>query len=215
MVERQPRRRGDRLDELRVLEHRAVVDQHRDALAVGVDRGDRPLAAGLGQRERPAGLVGVAVAEAVAELERRVAERARQPVAQRHRLPQVAEVDHEPGDRALRPAAALEVDEQRDRERDEHDLVRRERRPARCPASAARRHAPSVTASARASGGDRARAPPRPGLARGSRRPPRRPSPRTAASVSVGLAPSGSTAPSTYAAATTACAGRRAGRAPG
>ena len=57
---RQPRRRRDRLDELRVLEHGAVVDQHRDALAVRVDRGDRALAARRGERERPPGLVGVA-----------------------------------------------------------------------------------------------------------------------------------------------------------
>ena len=99
--DRQSRRRRHRLDKLRVLEHRAVVDEHGDALAVGVDRGDRALSARRGERDRPAGLVGVAVAEPVAELERGVAERPRQPVAQRDRLPQLAEVDDETRHRAL------------------------------------------------------------------------------------------------------------------
>ena len=105
----------------------AVMHQHRDRLAVALDRRDRAVRI----RPRDARAAGPprrrsrAPAEPVAELERGVAERAGEPVAQRDRLPQLAEVDDEAGDRRLRPAAAPQVGQQAERDRHEHALVRR------------------------------------------------------------------------------------------
>ncbi len=52
VLERDRGRRGDRLDELRVVVERGVVDQRRDAVAVALDGRDRPVAAGRGERRR-------------------------------------------------------------------------------------------------------------------------------------------------------------------
>ena len=76
--------------------------------------------------ERTARLVDVArvAADPVAELERPVAERAGEAVAQRHRFPQPAEIDHQAGQRPLRPAPPQQVGHQAHGDESEHDLVR-------------------------------------------------------------------------------------------
>ena len=80
VLERDRGRRGDRLDELRVVVERGVVDQRRDALAVALDGRDRPVAAGGGQRDCCSGGVGVGLVlrQPVRDDEPGIAERPRQ-----------------------------------------------------------------------------------------------------------------------------------------
>ena len=175
------------------------------SLSIGVTARSGP---GSAQGERPARLVDVAAlrAEPVAELQRAVAESARQAIAQRHRLPQLAEVDHQAGHRALRPAPAQQVGQQPERDADRA-------RPRTPTASPRRRPIPRAAATRRSRRPRRPRSP----------RPSRRHAPAAAArsrpdrehgrragdaaqstSVAIALCPSGSIAPSRYAAATTA-----------
>ena len=90
-----------RRDEGRVVQERAVVDQDGDLPAALVDRRQSTLRIGRRQLDRPARLVHVAVlfAKPVADDERRIAERPREPVAQRAGSRRLTQVDHEPGHR--------------------------------------------------------------------------------------------------------------------
>ena len=80
VLDRDRGRGADRLDELRVVVERRVVDERGDLAPVALDRHDRPVAAGRRQRDRLAGGVGVgrAVRQRVGDLELRIAERLRE-----------------------------------------------------------------------------------------------------------------------------------------
>ena len=58
VLERDPRRRADRLQQLRLLVERGVVDEGRQMSAVAVDQGDGARVAGAGQADRSPVLVG-------------------------------------------------------------------------------------------------------------------------------------------------------------
>ena len=89
----------------RVVEHRRVVHQHRDRLAVLVDTGDLAVRPLRRQRKRPSLRVDVASIEPVADLERGIAERLGERVAQSAGA-RLAEIDDEVGD--LRPCPRLD-----------------------------------------------------------------------------------------------------------
>ena len=134
-----------------------------------LDRRDRTALARVRRGERPAGFVDVAALgpQPPTELERAVAEGAGEPVAQGDRILQLAEIDHQAGDRALRPAAAQKVAEQPQSHEDERGLERPQRAcldvPARQPHDGAE---PEHQRERRRSGRrDEARPSPRPGLA--------------------------------------------------
>ena len=186
--------------------------------SLAVDRRDRTALARAGHGERPARFVDVAALgpQPPTELERAVAEGAGEPVAQGGRLPQLAEIDHQAGDRALRPAAAQQVAEQPQRHDDERDLERPQRAgldvPARQPPDRAE---PEHQRERRRSGRrDEARPAPRPDLTQVSidRRDHDRGTEHERHDRD--LRPSGSIAPSRYAATTTSRpSGRRRRRA--
>ena len=94
------------------------MHEDRDLLAAVVDRRRRPSRARLGELDRAARVVDEAarLGKAVADDERRIAQRARELAAQRARLVRGAEVDDQARDDGLRPAAAQQVDEQHERD---------------------------------------------------------------------------------------------------
>jgi hypothetical protein len=93
---RQARDRAQRVLERGVLQHRGVVDEHREDAAVAPHVCDRAIA---GQRERPSLRVHVAaVLQRIRERERRIAERLGERGLERAR-PRLAQVDDEVGDR--------------------------------------------------------------------------------------------------------------------
>ena len=211
-----PRRSRDRLDERAVVEHGGVVDQHGDVLAMPVDRRDRAAGVGPGEGKRPPSLRRCTAArpQPVAELQRAIAERAGEPVAQRHRLPTAPRGRRR--DRSRRPATSGRAADRRAGQ----PLSPRAR--SRTPAASPRRHPIPRAARPR-----RTRAPGRPpaaptlGTSRTRRRGPA--SPRypsiaataiaaQSASVTTGLRASGSIAPSRYAATTTTRSRRRVSR---
>ena len=105
VLEHEPRRRAHGLHERRLVEQRRIVDERGDLLALRGHQRDRPVRA-LRELERSAGGVDVAaVVEAVGDLERRVAERPREALAQAGRL--------------LRPQLDDEVGRLRRRSRDQ------------------------------------------------------------------------------------------------
>ena len=102
------------------------MDEDGDPPAVIVDRSQSTLRIGRRQLDGPAGLVHVAVlfAKPVADDERRVAERPRQPVAQRAGGFGLSEVNHEPRHSRLRPPAPEQVCEQAHRDEADDRVVR-------------------------------------------------------------------------------------------
>ena len=123
---RQSRCPGQRIRQTRVVQHRRVVHQHRDRLAVLVDTGDladRPLRR---QRKRPSHRVDVASIEPVADLEGGIAERLGERVAQGAGA-RLAEIDDEVGDLRPRPRLDDESDQERDRQRAQGGLVDQQR----------------------------------------------------------------------------------------
>ena len=120
---RQPRRGGDALDEPRVVEDRRVVDERGERPAVALDERHRPRRARARQLDARTVGVDVAAVEPVADLQRRVAERAGERVAQRAGR-HVAQLDDEVGDRRPLPRAAEEPGEQSGGDDHEPGLVR-------------------------------------------------------------------------------------------
>ena len=96
---REPRCRGESVRQTGIVEHGRVVHQHRDRLAVSLHGRDLTVRPLRRQRERPSLRVDVALAEPVADLERRIAERPGERVAQRSGA-RLAQVDDEVGDPA-------------------------------------------------------------------------------------------------------------------
>ena len=129
VLERERRGGADRLDELGVVEQRGVVDERGEPVALVLEHRDG--AAGLLGEDELAS-VGVDVAsrlgEPEGELERGVAERARDRVPHLARLPRGAELDHQPGDpRPVHPRPQ-QTHEERDRNH-ARTRCRRARRP--------------------------------------------------------------------------------------
>ena len=120
VVEGERDRGGDALDQLGLVAERLVVHERADRPAVALhDRGDAA-GARLGQLEGAAVAVDEALllVEPEGELERGIAERLRDRVAQRHAL---SDRDDERGDRAARQPAAEDPEEERERHRGEED----------------------------------------------------------------------------------------------
>ena len=123
--DRQPRRRGDGLDERLVFEHRLVVDEHGDRLPVVLDRRHRLPRSGPRQLDRTPRVVDVAplLREPIAEDERAVAECAPELVAEGSGVGLLPEVDDQAGDDRLGPATAKKIDQKRDRQAGDDDVV--------------------------------------------------------------------------------------------
>ena len=186
------------------------MDEHREPLAVLVERRDRAPRPGFGQLERAAGLVDERAVDAVADRQRRISERARQLVAQRQRRVRLAEIHHQAGQRArphhlprnrstVSPSATAISDSSY-----ASSTTQLHRRPraggSRSPR--ARHTAPARLRSRRCAGGGAGAARPT------SHRMPRRRREDTAR-LSPPVFPSHQTKPSTYAAATAIrCSGR-------
>ena len=123
--DRHPRRRGDGLDEGRVLQHRLVVDEDGNRLSAVCDGRHRPPRSGAWRLDGTTCVVNVVsfLGQPVAEDERPVAERPPELVPQRSCVGLLPQVDDEIGDDSLRPAAAEQVDEQHHSEGRDHDVV--------------------------------------------------------------------------------------------
>ena len=125
LLERERRGRRHRVDQLALMGERPVVEQRGDPLAAVLD--ERRGACALGDRvgERATLLVDprLALRRPVGQLERGVAERFRERVAERHA---VAERDREVGDPRPRESRPEDAREERDRdesERDQRDVL--------------------------------------------------------------------------------------------
>jgi len=97
---------------------RRVVDQHRDRLSAALDHGGPAAVAWAGQLDGSA--VGVDVAgfgrEPVTQRQRRIAEGSRQRLGQAHGGARLAQLDHEPSDRATGQLALEKRKQHRDRD---------------------------------------------------------------------------------------------------
>ncbi len=129
VLECEPCRGDDAVEQLALVEQRRIVHEHADATVLAVD-GRR--CAELGGVERPAFDVDVArqIRQPVAELQLGIAERLPQRIAKppgrRHR----SELREQPPDRGTREAAAQEPRGERERDEQEGDAAeRREDRP--------------------------------------------------------------------------------------
>ena len=107
-----PRCSSHRVDELPVGQQPFVVEQDRNLLSVVLDRRHRPPRASRRQLDRVAGVVDVrlGIRQAIADDERRIAERASELAAKGRGLLRRAEVDDESGDDRLRPAGTEQID---------------------------------------------------------------------------------------------------------
>ena len=126
-------RGGDRVEELRVVAKRLVVDDRRDGLSVPLDdlRGAPVRLAGLGEGLPLRVDVPVRLRDPVDDLDGRVAERAGDGVADVARLAHLAELEHERADVRAGEAGAKEAGGERERNGEERgesgpdeDLVR-------------------------------------------------------------------------------------------
>src|SRR6266540_6587800 len=92
----EPRRRRDRFDERRIVEHGAVVHERRELLSIALQPRDAPIGTGWREVERTARGVDIDsfVLQPVANLDCRIAERAGERVPQRPR-PRLTELDIE------------------------------------------------------------------------------------------------------------------------
>ena len=117
VLQREPRRRGHRLEQLGVLEQRRVVDQGGERLVVVVQYRDAP-ARVVGQHDgRTVGVdVTLAVGQPERELQRRVAERTGEQIAQRGGPGRGPELDHEVRDHRPVLARAQHADHHADRD---------------------------------------------------------------------------------------------------
>jgi hypothetical protein len=120
----EPRRRGDAVDETRVIEHRRIVDERGKWLPVPFDNGYSTRRARLGEFDPVSRGVDVDLGSGkpVTNSQRRVAECSCERVPQRARR-HASELDHEiPHGRPL-PRRTQELQEQPDRDSDERQLV--------------------------------------------------------------------------------------------
>ena len=124
VLERDACGRSDRVEQLRLVSQRRVVDQSRDRCSLPFDERDRPHPVVWWERHRPAVEVGIAVevGQPVGEGERRI------PESPRERLPEVsrcrvgAEVEDEltdTGPQQARVEQTEEEDERREPDREE------------------------------------------------------------------------------------------------
>ena len=103
------------------------MDQYGDAFAPAGHRRDCSPGGRAGKRKRSSAFIDVPVTEPVAQLQRRIAERARDPITQRDRFRQAPEIDDKPRHGRLRPVAAQKVGEQAAGNRRQHRLVCQQR----------------------------------------------------------------------------------------
>jgi hypothetical protein len=128
VAERHPRRRGRRALERGVGERDRIVHERRHLRSVLEDQRGRPTrVAGIRQHDRAAGLVDVAVRDAVGDCERRVAHGASDLVGQRRGAMEPPEVEHQVRDHAARPASDQHVGDEADGRQHDRGLVGRER----------------------------------------------------------------------------------------
>ena len=117
VLEREARGGADRLEELGLVQERRVVDERGDASAVMLEHGDRTSFA-RGHVERAPARIDVALVrgQPESELERRIAERAGDRVADVVGSRERAELHDQIGDTGALQAGAQEADEERDRD---------------------------------------------------------------------------------------------------
>ncbi len=117
VLERQPRRSADGLEQLRLVAERPVVHQGRDRLALALDQRRRPLVVGPGQPHRPA--LGIRpdriLGEPVREAQRRIVQRARERRREVERRRHRAQLDHQLADRGAGQARVEQRDQKCDR----------------------------------------------------------------------------------------------------
>ena len=119
VLERDPGRRGDRADQLRLVAERRVVQQRGDLRPAALD--ERRRAAVELHRPAVAVDVGLVLGHPVGELQRRVAQRLGQRVAQRAGRGRLAQLDQQVADRRPGQAGAQQAGEEDHRDGGEHD----------------------------------------------------------------------------------------------